>query len=42
MEVSKAILIKEKVKIDEIRLIDHDVASGLYPDMTEHGWKTDE
>jgi multimeric flavodoxin WrbA len=42
MEVSKAIMIKEKVKIDEIRLIDHEVASGVYPDMTEHGWKTDE
>lgn len=42
MEVSKAIMIKEKVKIDEIRLIDHEVASGVYPDMTEHGWKIDE
>lgn len=42
IEVSKAIMAKENVKIDEIRLIDHDVASGIYPDMTKHGWKTDE
>lgn len=25
-----------------VRLIDHDVATGIMPDMTEHGWKTDE
>lgn len=37
MEVFKAIMVKEKVKIDEIRLIDHQVASGVYPDMMEHG-----
>ena len=42
IEVSKAILKKEKVKIDEIRFIDHQVATGVYPDMTEHGWDTDE
>ncbi len=42
MDVSKAIMIKEDVKIDEIRFIDHQVASGVYPDMTEHGWEKDE
>ena len=42
MDVSKAIMNKEKVDIDEIRLIDHQVASGVYPDMTAHGWKADE
>ncbi len=42
MEVSKAIMLKEKVKIDEIRLVDHQVASGVSPDMTEHGWDIDE
>jgi len=42
IEVSKQILKKEKVKIDEIRFIDHQVATGVYPDMTEHGWDTDE
>lgn len=24
-----------------IRTIDHDIAVGVQPDMTEHGWKTD-
>jgi len=42
MEVSKSIMKKENVQIDEIRLIDHQVASGVYPDMTEHGEETDE
>ncbi len=42
MEVSKAIMLKEKVRIDEIRLIDHQVASGVYADMTEYGWEIDE
>lgn len=42
MDVSKAIMTKEKVIIDEIRLIDHKVASGIYPDMTEYGWEVDE
>lgn len=42
MDVSKTIMGKEKVKIDEIRLIDHKVASGIYPDITDHGWQVDE
>ncbi|WP_452219383.1 flavodoxin family protein [Lacinutrix undariae] len=42
MNVSKEIMLKEKVKVDEIRFIDHKVASGVYPDMKEYGWETDE
>ena len=42
MDLSKAIMEKEKVQVDEIRLVDHQVASGVYPDMTEHGWAVDE
>lgn len=42
MNVSKAIMKGEKVKIDEFRLIDHDVANGVFQDMTEYGWKVDE
>ncbi len=41
MDVSKSILDKEKVKHEEIRFIDEEVATGIYPDMTEYGWKTD-
>ncbi|MCL5244228.1 flavodoxin family protein [Cellulophaga sp. 20_2_10] len=42
MDVSKQIMQKENVTVEEIRLIDHDVASGVYPDMTAHGWEKDE
>ena len=42
MDVAKGIMQKENVAVDEIRLVDHTVANGVYPDMTEHGWDTDE
>ena len=42
MDVSKAIMVNEKVQVDEIRLIDHEVPPGVYPDMTEHGYEKDE
>lgn len=42
MKVSQSILEKEKVKFEEIRFIDEDIATGIYPDMTEYGWNTDE
>ncbi len=25
-----------------IRAVDHDIAKGVWPDMTEHGWVTDQ
>lgn len=42
MKVSQNIMIKEGVEIKEIRLVDHAVASGVYPDMTKQGWDKDE
>lgn len=42
MQVSIDIMKKEGVSVEEIRFIDQDVATGIYPDMTEHGWETDE
>ncbi|KYG73922.1 flavodoxin family protein [Roseivirga spongicola] len=42
MSRSKDIMLKEGVAVDELRFIDHDVAIGIYPDMTEHGWEKDE
>ena len=30
------------VAVQSIRLVDHDIARGVYPDMTRHGWETDE
>src|SRR4029078_5172279 len=29
------------VQVDTIRAIDHDIATGVWPDMTEHGWAVD-
>ena len=32
----------ERASVEYIRLVDHDIAHGVYPDMTEHGWDNDE
>jgi multimeric flavodoxin WrbA len=42
ISVSTKIMQKHGVKVDVIRPIDHDIATGVWPDMREHGWKTDE
>ena len=30
------------VTVDVLRAVDHDIATGVWPDMTEHGWTADE
>jgi multimeric flavodoxin WrbA len=43
IEVSRLIMEKEGVQTEVIRTIDHpDIATGVYPDMREQGWDTDE
>lgn len=42
IDISKSIMEKNGVSVETIRLIDHEIASGIYPDMTEHGWEKDE
>ncbi|WP_294179941.1 flavodoxin family protein [uncultured Schumannella sp.] len=42
MKRSIALLQSQGVSVDQIRLADHDVAEGVYPDMREHGWEFDE
>lgn len=42
VDVSRKIMEKHGVKTELIRPIDHDIATGVYPDMREHGWKIDE
>ena len=32
---------KHGVEVDVIRFVDHDIATGVWPDMREHGWETD-
>ncbi len=41
IEASRNIMIKQGVHVDVVRPIDLDIASGVYPDMREHGWETD-
>lgn len=42
VEISKEIMEKQGATVDVIRPIDHDIATGVYPDMTKKGWKKDE
>jgi Multimeric flavodoxin WrbA len=42
VEISKAIMEKHGVEVEVIRPVDHDIATGVYPDMTKQGWDTDE
>src|SRR5215472_2375874 len=39
---SIAIMRRLGVAVDVLRAVDHDIATGVYPDMTEHGWARDE
>jgi len=41
MDVSRSIMVKQGVGVSSIRLVDHDIATGVYPDMREHGWERD-
>ncbi len=42
MSISKSIMEKNKVTVELVRAVDYDIAYGVYPDMTEHGWAKDE
>jgi len=42
LEASRLLMEKHGVNTEVIRTIDHDIATGVYPDMREQGWKTDE
>ncbi|MEV6108967.1 flavodoxin family protein [Streptomyces sp. NPDC051940] len=42
IERSRAVMEAHGVKTELIRAVDHDIATGVWPDMTEHGWQTDE
>lgn len=30
------------VGVEVVRAVDHDIATGVWPDMTEHGWAGDD
>lgn len=42
LRASMKLMEKHGVKTELIRTIDHDIATGVYPDMREKGWETDE
>jgi multimeric flavodoxin WrbA len=39
---SRSIMERHGVAVEVLRAVDHDIATGTWPDMTEHGWPTDE
>ena len=42
IDISVAIMEANGVTVEQIRAVDHDIAPGVYPDMTEHGAARDE
>ncbi len=42
VEASAALMRKHGVEVETLRAVDHDIATGVYVDMTEHGWATDD
>jgi multimeric flavodoxin WrbA len=42
MDKSIAIMKNEGVSVENLRAVDLDLAIGVWPDMTEHGWARDE
>src|ERR1044071_9634395 len=42
VDISRSIMDIQGVATDVIRAADHDIATGVWPDMTEHGWASDE
>lgn len=41
VDVSASIMAKHGVRVDQFRAVDHPIATGVYPDMREHGWEID-
>ena len=42
MDISIEIMRRNGVEVENVRAIDHRIATGVWPDMTEHGWDVDE
>ncbi|MDT8436131.1 MAG: flavodoxin family protein [Gemmatimonadota bacterium] len=41
LAISREILERNGVAVELLRPVDHRIAHGVYPDMTEHGWERD-
>ena len=42
VRIARTIMEKNGVAVDAVRAVDHDIAYGVYGDMTEHGWDKDD
>jgi multimeric flavodoxin WrbA len=42
LEMARTIMARTGVSTELLRPVDHDIAYGVYPDMTEHGWPRDD
>lgn len=42
IDISRGIMERQGVTTELPRAVDHDIATGVWPDMTEHGWETDQ
>ncbi|MFF3319823.1 flavodoxin family protein [Streptomyces sp. NPDC003035] len=41
IDLSRAVMERQGVATSLVRPVDHDIATGVWPDMTEHGWESD-
>jgi multimeric flavodoxin WrbA len=41
-DIGIEIMRRQGVTVDVVRAVDHEIASGVWPDMTEHGWARDD
>lgn len=42
IEMARIIMEKQGATVHAVRAVDFDIATGIYPDMTEHGWDKDD
>ena len=42
LAISKGLMERVGVRVDEIRTVDHEIPAGVWPDMTEHGYERDD
>jgi multimeric flavodoxin WrbA len=42
IDISTRIMAQHGVEVEVVRAVDHDIATGVWPDMREHGWATDD
>ncbi len=42
IDISTQIMEKHGAEVEVIRAVDHDIATGVWPDMRDHGWASDD